>query len=35
MIALKAGVTEPKNIADYDIELQALSGLVPEIIDGL
>ncbi len=35
IISLKSGVTEPRSIADYDIELQALTGLTPEIIDGL
>lgn len=34
-VTLKTGVTEPKDITDYDIELQALTGLTPEIIDGL
>lgn len=34
-VSLKPGVSEPKDIADYDIQLQALNGLVPEIIDGL
>lgn len=35
IVSLKTGVTEPKDITDYDIELQALTGLMPEIIDGL
>jgi CRISPR-associated protein Csd2 len=35
IVSLKTGVTEPKSIVDYDIELQALIGLAPEIIDGL
>ena len=35
IVSLKTGVTEPKSIADYNIEQQALIGLAPEIIDGL
>jgi CRISPR-associated protein Csd2 len=34
-VSLKPGVSEPKDIDEYDIELQELSGLTPEIIDGL
>ncbi|TEB12459.1 hypothetical protein Psfp_03747 [Pelotomaculum sp. FP] len=35
-VSLKPGVTEPKNIEeDYDISLQELTSLTPEIIDGL
>jgi CRISPR-associated protein Csd2 len=33
-VILKPDVTEPKDIEDYDIKLQELPGLVPEIIDG-
>lgn len=35
-VSLKPGVTDPKDIErDYDIKLQTLDGLKPEIIDGL
>jgi CRISPR-associated protein Csd2 len=34
-VTVKSGVTEPKDISDYDIVLQQLDGLEPEIIDGL
>jgi len=34
-VSLKPGVTEPKGIDDYDIELKALAGLTPDIIEGL
>ncbi len=34
-VSLKAGVVKPKDISDYEIKLQALDGLTPEIIDGL
>lgn len=34
-ISLKSGVTEPKDIIDYDIDIQQLDGLKPEVIDGL
>jgi len=33
-VSLKEGVTEPKDISDYNIELQHLDGLEPEIIEG-
>jgi CRISPR-associated protein Csd2 len=33
-VEVKDGVTEPKNIDDYAITLNQLSGLKPEIIDG-
>lgn len=33
-VTLKPDVTEPKDIEDYDIKIQELPGLVPEIIDG-
>ena len=34
-ISLNLDVTDPKDIADYEIKLQELPGLTPEIIDGL
>lgn len=35
-VSLKSGVTDPKDIEkDYDIKLQSLADLKPEIIDGL
>jgi len=34
-VCLKPGVAQPKDIADYDITLQALTGLTPEVIEGL
>ncbi len=34
-IALKDGVSYPKSAADYDITLEKLDGLEPEIIDGI
>ncbi len=34
-VKVKEGVAEPKDIADYDIVLHELSGLKPEIIDGV
>ena len=34
-VSLKPDVTDPKDISDYEIKLQALDGLEPEIIDGL
>lgn len=33
-VSLKEGVTEPKDISDYNIEIQHLEGLEPEIIEG-
>lgn len=33
-INLKPGINEPKDISDYTIEIEALDGLNPEIIDG-
>lgn len=33
-VSVKPGVVEPKDITDYDIELQPLDGLVPEVIEG-
>lgn len=33
-VTLKPDVTEPKDIKDYEIKLQELPGLAPEIIDG-
>jgi CRISPR-associated protein Csd2 len=33
IVSLKTGVSEPNDINDYDIELQALDGLALEIID--
>jgi CRISPR-associated protein Csd2 len=33
-VSLKDGVTEPKDISDYNIEIQRLEGLEPEIIEG-
>ncbi len=35
IVSLNPGITDPKSVADYNIEHQALTGLVPEIIDGL
>jgi CRISPR-associated protein Csd2 len=34
-VTVKPGIIDPKCIEDYDIKLQPLDGLVPEIIDGL
>ena len=34
-VSLKLGVTDPKDISDYEIELKALPDLTPEIVDGL
>ena len=34
-VSVKAGIDEPKDIADYDIGLQPLDGLVPDVIEGL
>lgn len=34
-ISLKSGVTEPKDINDYEIRTEDLDGLKPEVIDGL
>lgn len=34
-VKVKDGVTEPRSIADYDIILNELPGLKPEIIDGV
>lgn len=34
-VSLKPNITEPKDIMDYDIDIQPLDGLKPEIIDGL
>lgn len=34
-VAPKAGITVPKCVDDYDITLEELPGLAPEIIDGL
>ncbi|HVJ48740.1 type I-C CRISPR-associated protein Cas7/Csd2 [Desulfitobacterium sp.] len=34
-VSLKSGVTEPKVITDYDIKIQQLDDLKPEIIDGM
>lgn len=35
-VSLKSGVSEPKDLeTDYEIKLQPLAGLTPEIIDGL
>lgn len=34
-VSLKSGVTEPKATTDYDIVIQPLDGLKPEVIDGL
>lgn len=33
-VSLKDGVSEPKDISDYNIEIQRLEGLEPEIIEG-
>lgn len=33
-VAVKDGVTEPKNLDDYDIELESLEGLNAEVIGG-
>jgi len=34
-VSVKTEVNEPKDIKDYDISLQELPGLTPEVIDGL
>ncbi len=34
-VSIKEGVTEPKMIEDYKIEIAHLEGLEPEIIEGL
>ena len=34
-VSLKGDVTEPKDIKDYNIEIETLTELTPEIIDGL
>ena len=34
-VSLKTGVADPKSIEDYDINVQPLDGLTPEIINGL
>lgn len=34
-VSVKFGVTEPKDITDYDIVIQQLDDLKPEIIDGI
>lgn len=33
-IKVKDGITDPKDVTDYDITLEELPGLVPEIIEG-
>lgn len=33
-VGLRAGISEPKDITDYNIEVEELDGLNPEIIDG-
>ncbi|GAB6153869.1 type I-C CRISPR-associated protein Cas7/Csd2 [Desulfosporosinus burensis] len=33
-VGLRAGISEPKDISDYNIEIEELVGLNPEIIDG-
>lgn len=33
-VKLKEGVSEPKDITDYDIELKPLAELIPEILEG-
>ena len=33
-VSLKDGVTDPKDISDYNIVVQHLEGLEPEIIEG-
>ena len=34
-VSLKPGVTDPKDIQDYAIQIQTLDGLEPEIVNGL
>lgn len=34
-VQVKDGITDPKDINDYDIEIDELEGLVPEVIDGI
>jgi len=34
-VSVKPGVAEPKDILDYDIKLYPLSGLSPDVIDGI
>jgi len=35
IVSLKPDITEPKDIIDYNIDIQQMDGLKPEIIDGL
>lgn len=34
-ITLKEGITAPRSVEDYDIHLEELPGLIPEVIDGV